>query len=133
MTQAELENYQQRLLALGKRLTGDVSGLADEALRKTGGEASGNLSNTPLHLADLGTDNFEQELTLSLLETEGRQLEEIAAALERIRQQTYGICQGCGKEIPRERLDALPYTRYCVDCARRTQDEEPRADNLGEL
>jgi RNA polymerase-binding transcription factor DksA len=133
MTQVELEKYQQRLLALGKRLTGDVSGLTGEALRQTGGEASGNLSNTPLHLADLGTDNFEQEVTLSLLETEGRRLEEIAAALERIRQKTYGTCQECRKEIPRERLDALPDTRYCVDCARKSQDQAPRADNLGQL
>jgi RNA polymerase-binding transcription factor DksA len=133
MTQAEFERYEQRLLALGQRLTGDVSGLTDEAFRKTGGEASGNLSNTPLHLADLGTDNFEQEITLSLLETEGRQLEEIAAALERIRQGTYGRCQECRKEIPRERLDAIPYTRYCVDCARRSQDQAPRADHLGQI
>jgi len=123
MTQAELEHYREKLLALGARLKGDVSGLIDEGLRQGGGEASGNLSNTPLHLADLGTDAFEQEMTLSLLENEGQQLQEIAAALDRIGQGTFGRCRECGRDIPRARLDAVPYTRYCVDCARKIQEQ----------
>src|SRR5947209_551098 len=114
MTEAEIETYRQRLLSMAGRLQGDVSSLTDEALRKVGGEASGSLSNTPLHLADLGTDNWEQELSLSLLETEEQRLEEIAAALDRIGQGTYGRCRECGGEVPRARLDAVPYTRYCV-------------------
>ena len=132
MTQAELDGYRQKLLALGRRLKGDVSGLMDEALRQVGGEASGNLSNTPLHLADLGTDTFEQEINLSLLENEEQQLEEVAAALDRIGQGTYGRCQECGGEIPAARLDALPYTPHCVDCARKLQAESgpPAPSNL---
>jgi len=133
MTQAEIDVYRQKLLALGRRLQGDVSGLMDEALRKTGGEASGNLSNTPLHLADLGTDAFEQEVNLSLLENEDQQLEEVSAALDRIGQGTYGRCQECGQDIPRPRLDAVPFTRYCVGCAEKLQEKGPRLENPGSL
>ena len=123
MTKVQLETYRQRLVALRDRLQGAVSHLANEALRHTGGEASGSLSNTPLHMADLGSDNFEQEFNLSLLENQGQRLEEIGAALQRLDAGRYGLCEGedCGKSIPKARLDALPFTRYCVECARKQE------------
>jgi DnaK suppressor protein len=121
MTKAELEIYQETLLNLRNRLTGDVSHLADEALRARGGEASGSLSNAPLHMADLGTDNFEQEFTLSLLQNQEQALKEITEALERVRQGTFGRCEECAGAIPKARLHALPYTRHCVACARKLQ------------
>ena len=121
MTQAELNGFRQQLLDLRNRLRGDVSHLTSEALRKTGGEASGSLSNTPIHMADLGTDNFEQEFTLGLIKNEEQALDEIGAALERLEQRTFGRCEECQKEIPRARLQAIPYTRYCVECARKLE------------
>src|SRR5438445_18032 len=65
MNSTEMSTYRHQLLALRNQLNGDVSHLSDEALRKNG-DAGGNLSNTPIHMADLGTDNFEQEFTLGL-------------------------------------------------------------------
>jgi RNA polymerase-binding transcription factor DksA len=121
MSNTELEHYRQLLLALGRRLRGDVEGVANEALRQTGGEPSGSLSNAPLHTADLGTDMFEQEMSLDLLENEDALLAHTAAALERIEKGTFGRCRECGMEIPHERLQAIPYTPYCVGCARRLQ------------
>jgi DnaK suppressor protein len=121
MTKAELETYRERLLALRNRLSGDVSHLDDEALRARGGEASGSLSNAPLHMADLGTDNFEQEFTLSLLQNQEQALGEITEALERVRQGNFGRCEECEGAIPKGRLQALPYTRHCVACARKLQ------------
>jgi DnaK suppressor protein len=121
MTKAELESYQQTLQGLRSRLSGDVSHLADEAMRARGGEASGSLSNAPLHMADLGTDNFEQEFTLDLLRNQEQALTEIGDALERISRGTFGRCEECQGAIPKARLQALPYARYCVDCARKLQ------------
>jgi RNA polymerase-binding transcription factor DksA len=123
MTKAQLEKYRELLLGMRARLQGEVSHLADEALRTTGGEASGSLSNTPIHMADLGSDNYDQEFTLGLLENGEQRLEEIGAALQRIDQGGFGLCEGdqCGKPIPKPRLDALPFTRYCVECARKMQ------------
>lgn len=122
MTATELNNYRQLLLNLQQRTTGDISHLTDEALRTGSGEAGGNLSHTPIHMADLGTDNYEQEFTLGLLQNEAQLAEEIAAALTRVAQGTYGACEDCGQPIPRARLNAVPYTRTCIDCARKREN-----------
>src|SRR5919108_2804952 len=95
MTKPELENFRKLLEGLRRRLTGDVSHLADEALRARGGEASGSLSNAPLHMADLGTDNFEQEFAFTLLQNQEQALDEIRDALERIHLGTFGRCEEC--------------------------------------
>jgi RNA polymerase-binding transcription factor DksA len=122
MTKEELEGHRQRLFVLGNRLKGADSALAQSALRQAGGDASGGLSNAPLHMADLGTDNYEQEVSSSLLENE-RQIEgQVAAALDRIEKGTFGRCERCGKEIGQGRLEALPYARFCVDCARAAEE-----------
>jgi RNA polymerase-binding transcription factor DksA len=124
MTKADVQAYREQLLALQNRLNGDVAHLADEALRKNQKEASGNLSSMPIHMADIGTDNFEQEFTLSLLENEENALKEIAGALERMDKGAFGRCEECDEAIPRPRLQALPYTRYCVACARKLEEEQ---------
>ena len=121
MTKAELDSFRQSLLSLRNRLKGDVSQLADEALRAIGGEASGSLSNAPLHMADLGTDNFEQEFTLGLMQNQAQALKEIDDALDRVRRGTFGRCEECAAAIPKGRLAALPYARHCVACARKNQ------------
>ncbi len=117
MTEAEIQTYRQRLLGLKKRLGGDLLGLEEEARRPIGGEASGGLSDVPLHLADMGSDNYEEEVTLALLENEEQLLAEIDDALARIAQGTFGRCEECQQEISRERLEAVPYTRYCFEHA----------------
>jgi DnaK suppressor protein len=121
MKKAELKVYKERLLALRARLRGDVSQLADAALRKSRSEANGDLSTMPIHMADIGTDNFEQEFTLSLMENDGTALEQIEAALERIEDDTFGQCEECGAKIPKARLNAIPYTAFCVKCASSTE------------
>lgn len=123
ISEAEARAYRQQLMALMGRLDRDRAQLKDEALRPTGGEASGSLSDVPLHLGDLGSHSFEEELTLGLLESEEQLLEEIDAALDRLDQGTFGRCMDCHREIPKERLQALPYARYCVPC---TQKRQPR-------
>src|SRR5258708_1505031 len=93
MSKADLERYRTVLLAMRTRLTGDVSHLADEALRARGGEASGSLSNAPLHPADLGTDNYQQEFTFNLLQNQEQALEEITEAIDRLDRGAYGRCE----------------------------------------
>jgi RNA polymerase-binding protein DksA len=125
MTQAEMENFHEQLIHLSKRIKGEFSDLQSEALRGVGGTASGNLSDVPVHLADLGTDAFEQEVSLSLLANEQQILEEISAALDRMEQGTYGRCENCGQEIGKERLRAVPYTRLCINCASQNPPPSP--------
>lgn len=123
MNKVEIETYRNHLLSLQSRLNGDVSHLADEALRTTQRESSGNLSSMPIHMADIGTDNFEQEFTLGLLQNEENALREITGALDRIGQGIFGRCEECQAAIPKVRLNALPYTRYCVACARKLEQK----------
>lgn len=122
MKKAEMKVYRERLLVLRARLRGDVSQMADAALNKSRSEANGDLSSMPIHMADIGSDNFEQEFTLSLMESEGGTLEQIESALERIEDGDYGQCEECGARIPKTRLNALPYATMCVKCASRQEE-----------
>lgn len=117
MKKSEAKGFKTMLLGLRSRLRGDVSALADAALRKTRSEASGDLSSMPIHMADMGTDAFEQEFTLSLMEHDGSALEQIEAALVRIEDGHYGVCVECEAKIPKARLEVLPFTAHCVRCA----------------
>jgi RNA polymerase-binding transcription factor DksA len=120
MKKTELQQYKTLLLSLRARCNGDVSQLADEALRKSQ-DSSGNLSSMPIHMADIGSENFEQEFTLSLLENEEEVLEQIGHALKRLEKGTFGKCEECQADIPKERLKVLPYTAHCVACARKLE------------
>lgn len=117
MNKPELQVYKDQLLALRARLRGDVNKMADAALRKSRSEANGDLSSMPIHMADIGSDNFEQEFTLSLMENDGGTLSRIEASLERIDEGSYGLCEECGLKIPKSRLNAIPYATLCVRCA----------------
>jgi DnaK suppressor protein len=114
----ELESFRQSLLNLRARLRGDLNQMTDEALRRDQPDLSGNLSNVPLHMADIGTENYDQEFTLELIENEQDTLGEVHEALSRIDAGTFGRCEECGEPIARQRLQALPYTRHCIQCAR---------------
>lgn len=117
MKKADAKVYKERLLDLRARLRGDVSQMANAALKQSRTEANGDLSSMPIHMADIGTDNFEQEFTLSLMESDAGTLDKIESALERIEDATYGSCEECGAKIPKTRLNAVPYATMCVQCA----------------
>jgi RNA polymerase-binding transcription factor DksA len=121
MKKADMKVYKERLLQLRARVRGDVSAMADAALRKTRTEASGDLSSMPIHMADIGSDNYEQEFTLGLLQNDEDTLDMIESALERIEEGKYGTCVECGGVVPKTRLNALPYTPFCVKCAAEMQ------------
>ena len=116
MKKSEAKPYKELLLMQRARLRGDVSAMADSALKKRS-EAAGDLSSMPIHMADVGTDNFEQEFTLCLMENDEETLEQIEAALERIEDGVYGACVECEGRIPKMRLNAIPYAPCCVKCA----------------
>ena len=93
--------------------------MEDNALNKDHDKTT----SMPNHMAELGSGNFDQELTLSLLGSEKEALDQIGAAIERIEDGSYGHCETCGREIPRSRLEAIPNAALCVRCA--SQREEP--------
>lgn len=117
LTPDEVNSFHQRLLLRRRELLGDMGQMQGEALEHNQ-TTSGELSSMPVHMADVGTDNYEQEFTLGLIDSERKMLNGIDHALTKIDDGTYGICEGTGNLISKARLDAKPYARYCVEYAR---------------
>lgn len=115
---ADIEHFKQMLLEKRYEIVGNVNEMKDETLKKSRLDASGDLSSMPIHMADIGTDNYEQEFALGLMDSERKLLNEIDDALQRIEDKTYGICEATGKPIGKARLQAQPWARYCVEYAR---------------
>ncbi len=122
MKVAEMRVYRQRLEDLRSRLRGDVDAMAGAALGNSGDEPAGHASTMPVHMADIGSDAFEQEFTLSLMASEEDTLELVDRALERIRSKTYGTCEECEGVIAKKRLEALPYASTCIRCAEKLEE-----------
>ena len=118
LVNADAKHFKEVLLEKRREILKNVSEFEDEALRKYRLYATGDLSSMPIHMADLGTDNYEQEFALGLMDSERKLLREIDNALGRLEKKTYGICEGTGKPIPKARLEAQPWARYCVEHAR---------------
>ena len=123
MKAVEIAQYKKRLLNKHRLLSGSMDAMEQHALKRSRQENSGDLSNMPIHMADIGSDNFEQEFTLGLIENEDQTLREIEDALERIDNGTFGDCERCGKKVRKVRLKALPYARYCIECQRVVEEE----------
>lgn len=126
LTPAELEHFKQLLLHKRTEILQNVVEIEDETLRKSRLDASGDLSSMPIHMADLGTDNYEQEFSLGLMDSERRLITEIDDALQRIENGTYGMCEGTGQPIPKTRLEAQPWARYSVEYARIMEQQQPQ-------
>ena len=116
----DLEEFRQLLLDKRRELLGDVLHMEDEAIRP-GETNGGNYSAMPIHMADIGSDTWEQELTLGLIETERGLLTEIEQALARIDNKTFGMCLATGKPISKARLRAKPWAKYCIEYARKRE------------
>jgi RNA polymerase-binding protein DksA len=129
LTAADIEHFKQLLLVKREEILTNVNEMKDETLKKSRLDAAGDLSSMPIHMADIGSDNYEQEFTLDLMDSERKLLKEIDDALQRIELNTYGICEGTGRQIQRARLEAQPWARYCVEYARtleRKAAKEPK-------
>lgn len=113
LTAAEIREFKALLLDKLNEILNNVTCMEEDTLRKT----RTDLSNLPFHMADAGTDNFEMENTLGLMDSERKLLMEIDDALSRIDNGTYGICESNNEPIPKERLRAIPWARCCIACA----------------
>ncbi|MFN3467677.1 MAG: TraR/DksA family transcriptional regulator [Candidatus Brocadiales bacterium] len=123
MDTKEIASFKKILLSLREKLVGNVNSLQGEALGKNRQDAAGDLSNVPFHMADLGTDNYERDIMIHLMENETEAVKRIDAALAKIEQGTFGICAMCSKKIPKSRLVALPHAEFCLECQRKEESE----------
>jgi RNA polymerase-binding protein DksA len=114
---ARLQRYKEELLDLRARLVGDVNRLIEAIPNEM--QAAGDLSHVPTHNADRDSDGLDKEV--ALVQNEGELLAAVEAALERIEDGTFGVCENCQEPIAAERLDALPYVPQCITCAQAAQ------------
>lgn len=117
----QLERELSRLLQV--RATFD-----DEGLDTSERDSIGELSGLDQHQADIGTETFEREKDLSILERIEAELHDVEHALRRLDEGTYGLCEACGRPIREDRLEAMPATRLCLE----HQLEAERQARLGQ-
>ena len=108
--QRQYKTWLQRLIGLRRRLLGETTQLEEEALKA--GENDVSID----HMADYGSDSYEQEFTLSLIESKSEALRDVDEAIRKIEVGTYGLCEECETLIPKARLEVLPHTQFCIEC-----------------
>ena len=118
-TTIDTEDFRKRLVEERKRVKEAIDYLHEENPGSIQDEAQDSTADN--HPADVATVTFDRELDYSLEENEERLLAAIDAALERIDEGTYGMCNTCGQAIGEERLEALPWTMQCIDCKRKEE------------
>jgi len=122
----EWQKYYDSLLELHERLTEQMHGLARDSAEE--------MENYSLHMGDSGTDNFDRDFALSLLSSDQDAIYEIEEALKRIEKGSYGVCELTGKNIPKARLTAIPWTRFTVEAQAQLEREGAlRSRRLGSL
>jgi DnaK suppressor protein len=116
MNKRERKKFEKRLLEIREKKLEYIAMLRELAISRTQREASGDISAFTSHPADISTESDEREKVASLITRETQIVKELDAALERIRDATYGECDTCGGDIPPARLQALPFATLCVKC-----------------
>ncbi len=117
MTSVDTSRFREALLEERQRVMAAIQNLHDDHPGSISDE-TGEDAVFDNHLADTATETYDRELDYTLEENSGHVLTEIEAALTRIEAGTYGICTNCVKQIPEERLEALPWATLCIDCQR---------------
>ena len=118
---SELNLYKSLLEKRRKDMRGTVEALGEKTIGKNPGTEAGDISSLPIHMADVGSDVFEHDLNLNLVENEGEELEAIEEALEKLKKGNFGLCELCRRTITKDRLKAIPYTRLCIQCKKKEE------------
>jgi DnaK suppressor protein len=117
----QLNTFRHMLHELRAGLDARLPSLRAEAFHSAGGEDTGEPSAAPTHLADVGDQELNAVVNVGLAANEANLRQEIDAALARLEDGHFGICEQCGREITRDRLEALPYAAMCIGCAEKNQ------------
>jgi RNA polymerase-binding transcription factor DksA len=123
----KFKRYYKLLIDLRKHLTAGIELHSEETLKRSAKDDSGDLSSYGQHMADAGTDTFDRDFALSLVSSEQEALTEIDAAIKRIHDGTYGICEITQKPIAKERLLAVPFTRYSAGAQKELERNRHRS------
>ncbi len=121
LTAKQLREYRERLLKYRAQLLVDLGAIEKEAL-----DANADISHMPIHMADVGSDAYDQDLKLGMAASERKRIRDIEAALVRIKKKTYGVCHLTGEKIPDARLQAKPWAKYTLKSAEKIERQNRR-------
>lgn len=113
---SELKEFKELLHRRKAEISGNMKDISKKTLGKNPGAESGDISTLPMHMADVGSDVFEHDMNLSLVENAAQELEEIEEALLKMQKGEFGLCESCRRAIDKARLRAIPYARLCIQC-----------------
>ncbi|MBM3307305.1 MAG: TraR/DksA C4-type zinc finger protein [Candidatus Eisenbacteria bacterium] len=116
MNKRELKHFEERLIEERQRLMKELGYFEDKIFSNSQRDAAGDLSAYSVHMADQASDAQEREKAYHMASAEGRLLYHIDEALRRIKEGGYGVCEGCGKKIQKNRLEVVPHARLCIEC-----------------
>ncbi|MFC1668691.1 TraR/DksA family transcriptional regulator [Chlamydiota bacterium] len=116
MKSETLKKFRETLINAREKLVHDIDHLKNDNLKQSQKDFSGDLSGYSLHLADMGSDDFERTTALGLVSQEQDIIYYIDEALRKIDEGTFGICEDCKKTIGLKRLEAVPYAQLCISC-----------------
>jgi RNA polymerase-binding transcription factor DksA len=122
----KFKRYYKLLLELRDHLTGQIDQHSEETLKRSAKDDAGDLSSYGQHMADAGTDTFDRDFALSLVSSEQEALSEVEAAIRRIKNGSYGVCEVTGQPIAKERLLAVPFTRYSAEAQKEIERHRHR-------
>lgn len=116
LSKKELNEYKNLLNKRKMEILDSIDRASEETIKKSQKDASGDISGYSFHMADVATDTYDREFSLSMVSNDRRALYELSHALKRIEDGTYGICEDCKEHIAKTRLEALPSARVCLSC-----------------
>ncbi|MFH1621924.1 MAG: TraR/DksA family transcriptional regulator [Candidatus Omnitrophota bacterium] len=111
-----LGQFKKVLIKRKELINEEIDHISSDTLMQSQKDASGDISGYSYHMADVATDNYDREFSLGLASNERDILYEIDAALEKIKDGTFGLCEDCQKSISKTRLKAVPYAKLCIKC-----------------
>ena len=124
MNKKEAKVFLDLLLKKKEVLVKGIEHITDDALKTSQRDATGDLSAYSLHMADVATDNYDREFSLSLADNEQKLLNRINAAIEKIETAEFGLCELCEKKIAKARLKVVPYAELCVPCQEKQEKKK---------
>ena len=122
MRTREIERCRNKLNRMREEILSEVGRFKDNTLHQNRKERTGEVSSFATHPADMGAETAEHEKAYILAAQENNLLSLIDQALTRIEDGSFGVCIECGANIPVERLRAIPYALYCLDCKKKHED-----------
>ena len=116
LNKKELNEFKKLVIKKKDAALDEIKHISEDTLKKSQKEASGDISGYTYHMADVATDTYDREFSLSLASNERTFIYELDDALKKIEDGTYGVCEDCKIPISKTRLKAVPYARLCIKC-----------------